>query len=234
MYWLAVARLDADPGSHDMETGLRLLVQLLDTLDRQPTAHLNLALTPRSAGALARLSAMTERLGRLEDRGAVAFVASTSMPADPVSGAVDAVTGTFGPRSRPLLLWPAGLQTSPDVVLKAVRAELAGILVREADVTPADPTGQSLASLRAHPGLFVHPVDEEAAGRLLDGTDEAHALLSQARADTGRLGVVAVGLAPVPTHPGGLVLLLERGRTLLAEDTPRVIRGRRQVSLRGC
>ncbi|MFM2152408.1 MAG: hypothetical protein RL199_843 [Pseudomonadota bacterium] len=232
MYRLAVARLDADPGGADFDRGLLLLDELLEALERIPTAHLNLALTARTVAGVTSRPALCGRLGHLHERGALGFVASTTRASDSIRGAVDSVSAVFGLRCRPQLLWPDSWSTASDVVESSIRAELAAILCRRTSISPADDSGRTLATLSSHPGFLVLPVDEEESRMFVAGIDEAEALLSWVVPEPALGRVVAVSLTSPGLHPGGFVLLLEEGRTLLMEDLAHVVRGRRLVTLR--
>jgi hypothetical protein len=204
---------------------------LLDALQRQPTAHLNLACSQAALEWFAARPAMKERLELLASLGAIEFVATTPLPGADFRELRSAFEGLFPPTLRPQSLWPAGLQTSQAIVAAAAQQEFAWLFTRDGAFMPADATGATLASLAAHAGLFLLPVDAMASERLLAGPDEAQLLLNETPSGPALAQIVGAEFDPPPSHLGGLVRLLEHGRTVCVQDLSSVVRGRRLVSL---
>jgi hypothetical protein len=179
MLWVPCLRLDLDDGAglreeQALATSLR---PVLEALDANPVAHLNLALTPAALAALERRApALMSLLVRIAERRLIEFVETPAfgallplLPPSEIARQLQlnaaAAIARFGTLYRPATLWPPALALSSRVLEMAEREGYQLVLVDEASMRTDDGTwpGESLDAAEGHPGLFLVPVSRAAS-----------------------------------------------------------------------
>ncbi len=236
MLWVPLLRLDQDDaaGTREAKNLVAAVRPVLEALDENPVAHLNIALTVPALDALAAHAPRElDMLLRVASRRLVEFVGTPAygalLPMLPPGEIVrqlrlgdEAGRARFGTPYRPGALWPTGLAVSPRVLQVAADEGFPAVLVDERAMRTPDGLwpGARIDAAAGHPGLFLLPVSRRGSRAMwvsdVGGLDQ---LVLHPRMRHPRYVITSTELrGRTGESPYGLVDGLRRRRTLRIQD----------------